>query len=49
MCEKCEQLAKKIVRYREFVEQALDPLTTERIRELITELEQRKAAVRCAK
>jgi hypothetical protein len=49
MCEKCEQLAKKIVRYREIVEQAFDPLTTDRIRDLIGELEQRKAAMRCAK
>jgi hypothetical protein len=49
MCEKCEQLAKKIVRYREIVEQALDPLTTQRIWDLIGELEQRKAAMRCAK
>ena len=49
MCEKCEQLAEKIARYRQIVEQALDPLTTDRIRDLIGELEQRKAAMHCAK
>jgi hypothetical protein len=49
MCEKCEQLAKKIVRYREIVEEAFDPLTTQRIRDLISDLEQRKATIRCAK
>jgi hypothetical protein len=45
MCETCEQLAKKIAHYREIVEQAFDPLTTQRIWDLIRELEQRKAAI----
>jgi hypothetical protein len=42
MCEKCEQLSAAIARYRWFVAQALDPLTTERINALIQELDQRK-------
>jgi hypothetical protein len=46
MCEACEQLEKKITRYREIVEQAFDALTTQRIKDLIQELEQRKQTMR---
>ncbi len=42
MCEQCEQLETAIRRYRKFVAQGLDPLTIERINELIRELEQRR-------
>jgi hypothetical protein len=42
MCDKCQQLEAKIHRYRKFVAQGLDPLTVERINELIQELQQRK-------
>jgi hypothetical protein len=42
MCEKCEQLSTTIDRYRSFVAQALDPLTTERVNAQIQELIQRK-------
>jgi len=45
MCEECEQLEKQITRYRRFTEQALDPLTQDRIKALINELEQRKTAM----
>jgi hypothetical protein len=45
MCDKCEALQKKITRYREITEQALDPLTTERIKLLVKELEQQKTAM----
>jgi TATA-binding protein-associated factor Taf7 len=45
MCEECEQLAQQITRYRKFTQQALDPLTQERIKALVKELEQRKTAM----
>jgi hypothetical protein len=48
MCEQCRQFDAKILRYRSFVAQGLDSLTTERINGLIQELQQRKAALRCS-
>ena len=45
MCDKCQQLETDIKRYRKFVAQGLDPLTVERINELIQELQQRKGAM----
>jgi hypothetical protein len=45
MCDKCQQLETDIQRYRKFVAQGLDPLTVERINELIQELQQRKEAM----
>ena len=45
MCHKCEQLDTAINRYREFIAGGLlDPLTVERIKALIEELLERKAA-----
>lgn len=45
MCEKCEDLDKKITRYTEFLRQRLDNLTSERIKEAIREMRQHKAAL----
>jgi hypothetical protein len=45
MCEKCEQLQIRIDRCRRIVAQGLDPLTVERINELIQELQQRRKAM----
>jgi ABC-type polar amino acid transport system ATPase subunit len=42
MCVECQNLQNKIMRYREMIRRALDPLTTERVNALIKELEQRK-------
>jgi hypothetical protein len=39
------ELDKKISHYREFQKQRFDPLTEERIKSLIAELEQRKASI----
>jgi hypothetical protein len=40
MCEQCE-----ILHYRGFLQQRFDPLTEQRIKELIADLEQRKATM----
>jgi hypothetical protein len=46
MCEKCERLNTAISRYRRFIAGGvLDPLTTERIKALIHELQQRKGTM----
>jgi hypothetical protein len=45
MCQACQQLDSKIKHYRLVATQGFDGLTTERINELIKELEQRKAAM----
>jgi hypothetical protein len=45
MCDECQNLETKIQRYRRFVRQGLDALTTKRIVELIKELERRKEAM----
>jgi hypothetical protein len=45
MCDKCQQLESDIKRYRRLVAMGLDPLTIERVNELIRELEQRKEAM----
>jgi hypothetical protein len=45
MCDKCQQLETNIQRYRRLVAMCLDPLTIERVNELIQELEQRKEAM----
>jgi hypothetical protein len=42
MCEECDRLEVTIQHYRKFVAQGFDPLTVERINELIAELEHRK-------
>jgi hypothetical protein len=45
MCEKCTELDEKIEHYRRFASYPFDPLTTERIKDLIAELEQQKKAL----
>jgi hypothetical protein len=45
MCKQCDELQKQISHYRAFLKQGFDPLTEGRIKEVICELEQRKAAV----
>ena len=45
MCDKCQHLETNIQRYRRLVAMTLDPLTIERVNELIRELEQRKEAM----
>jgi hypothetical protein len=44
MCNQCDNLQKKISHYRDFLDR-FDPLTDERIRAQIEELEQRKEAM----
>jgi hypothetical protein len=45
MCEQCQNLQKQIIHYRQFLKQRFDPLTEERIKAMIAELEQRKEAM----
>jgi hypothetical protein len=45
MCEQCEDLQNKIDKYRHFLQHPFDPLTLERIKVAIVDLEQRKAEV----
>ena len=45
MCEKCDELDKKISRYAEFLRQGLDPVTSERIKEAIDEMRRRKTSL----
>jgi hypothetical protein len=43
MCDKCENIQKQIDQYNRFLRQRFDPLTEERLRAAVTELEKRKA------
>jgi hypothetical protein len=45
MCEACQKLQDAISHYREFLKQRFDPLTEERIKTVVAELERRKAAL----
>jgi hypothetical protein len=45
MCEQCSQLQKQISRYRGFLQQRFDPLTEERIKAVIADLERSKEAL----
>jgi hypothetical protein len=45
MCELCVKIEDQIRHYRTFLKQHFDALTTERIKESILELEQRKVAI----
>ena len=45
MCEQCDEFQEKIDRYRKFLNQYFDPLTTKNIKRAIEELEQQKAAL----
>jgi len=44
MCDQCDQLQKKIFHFREFLGK-FDPLTEERMKAMIAELEHRKEAI----
>jgi hypothetical protein len=48
MCEKCNEIDKKISHYREFLKHPFDSVTVERIASLVRELEQRKASIDCS-
>ena len=43
MCEQCDDLQKRIDHYNRFLTQRFDPLTEERMRAAMAELEKRKA------
>jgi hypothetical protein len=45
MCNKCDKLQNKIMRYRDLSRQGLDSLTVERIDALILDLQKRKEAI----
>jgi hypothetical protein len=42
MCEKCIELDEKIAHFRRFTVVAFDPLTTDRIRRLIADLQRKR-------
>jgi hypothetical protein len=43
MCKKCDELQKQIAQYQRFLNQIFDPLTQERWKAAVAELEKRKA------
>jgi hypothetical protein len=43
MCEQCDKLQREIDRYHRLMSQLFDPLTKERFKVAVTELEERKA------
>jgi hypothetical protein len=45
MCDKCDQLDKAIAQYRRVSKQGFDPLTNERIKDAIDEMERRKVSL----
>jgi hypothetical protein len=45
MCEKCEEIDKTIVRYQRILHSIGDQVTIDRTKELIADLETRKAAL----
>ena len=45
MCEQCENLQKQIDQYNRILHYGFDPLTEERLKAAISELEKRKAAL----
>jgi hypothetical protein len=45
MCDECLDIDKAIAKYREITRQALDALTSDRLKEAIAEMEQRKVAL----
>jgi hypothetical protein len=46
MCEQCDYLEKQIAQYR-FLTNRFDPLTEERMKAALAELEKRKAEFQC--
>ena len=47
MCEQCEKIRQKISHYRRFLGQRFDPLTEERVRALIADMEGRIEGLHC--
>ena len=47
MCEQCENLKKQINQCNRFLKNRLDPLTEERLKSVLAELEKRKAEFKC--
>jgi hypothetical protein len=45
MCEQCDQFQKQILHYRQLLRQGFDPLTEERIKAAIVDLERSKEAL----
>jgi hypothetical protein len=45
MCEKCDEIDKRIARYRQVERTILDQVTVDRAKEMVTELEAQKAAL----
>ncbi len=45
MCDKCQELDKKIEHYRSLVARVTDQLTNERVAKLIEEMQAQKAAL----
>jgi hypothetical protein len=45
MCEKCDEIDKKIERYRQVQRTILDRVTVDRAKEMVTELQSQKAAL----
>jgi hypothetical protein len=45
MCEECEKLQGKITQYCQLQKQRFDPLTEERMKQVIADLERRKKAM----
>jgi hypothetical protein len=45
MCDKCDEIEKKIAQYYRFLKLALDPLTVERMREAVAQLQKHKEAI----
>ena len=45
MCEECEKLQGKITHYCQLQKQRFDPLTEERMKQLVADLERRKKAM----
>ena len=43
MCDRCEELDKKIAHYRQIIARVLDPLLNERVGKMIEEMEAQKA------
>jgi hypothetical protein len=45
MCDECDQLDQRIIKFKRFIAQPIDPLTTERLTAGVTEMQARKAAL----
>ena len=47
MCEQCQYFEKQIALYTRFLTNRFDPLTEERIKDAISDLEKRKSEFKC--